>query len=63
MLYIRYPLLAFFLGFASIGVVLLPCAALAFGFFLSFSVCCFTASFGGDGVVLALAVLGCALCP
>lgn len=57
-LYIRYPLLAFFLGFASIGVVLLPCAALAFGFFLSFSVCCFTASFGGDGVVLALAVLG-----
>ena len=25
-LYIRYPLLAFFLGFASIGVVLPPCA-------------------------------------
>ena len=56
--YFRYPLLAFGLGFASIGVVLLPCATVAYGFFLSFSVCCFTASFGADGVLLALAVLG-----
>ena len=55
--YFRYPLLAFGLGFASIGVVLLPCATVAYGFFLSFSVCCFTASFGADGVLLALAVL------
>ena len=57
-LYIRYPLLAFFLGFASIGVVLLPCVTAAYGFFLSFSVCCFTAAFGVDGVLLALAVFG-----
>jgi stage II sporulation protein M len=57
-LYLRYPLLAFFLGFASVGVVLLPCAALAMGFFLSFSICCFTATFGSDGVLLALAALG-----
>lgn len=56
--YFRYPLLAFLLGFASIGVVLLPCATAAFGFFLSFSVCCFTAAFGADGVLLALAVFG-----
>ena len=56
--YFRYPLLAFLLGFASIGVVLLPAAAAAFGFFLSFSVCCFTAAFGADGVLLALAVFG-----
>ena len=56
--YLRYPLLAFGLGFASIGVVLLPCVTAAYGFFLSFSVCCFTASFGADGVLLALAVLG-----
>ena len=42
-IYFRYPLLAFLLGFASIGVVLLPCATAAYGFFLSFSVCCFTA--------------------
>lgn len=57
-LYYRYPLLAVLLGFASIGVVLLPGLAAAFGFSLSFSVCCFTAAFGGDGVLLALAVFG-----
>lgn len=57
-LYFRYPLAAFLLGFASIGVLLLPLAAGAFGFFLSFSVCCFTAAFGPDGVLLALAVFG-----
>lgn len=58
MLYFRYPLMALLLGFASIGVVLLPGMTAAFGFFLSFSVCCFTAAFGEDGVLLALAVFG-----
>lgn len=57
-LYFRYPLAAFLLGFASIGILLLPVSAGAFGFFLSFSVCCFTAAFGSDGVLLALAVFG-----
>ena len=57
-LYGRYPLLAFLLGFASIGVVLLPLTSAAFGFFLSFSVSCFTAAFGLDGVFLALGVFG-----
>ena len=57
-LYGRYPLLAFLLGFASIGVVLLPLTSAAFGFFLSFSVSCFTAAFGTDGVLLALGVFG-----
>ena len=57
-LYFRYPLLAVLLGFASVGVVLLPCLTAVFGLFLSFSVCCFTAAFGGDGVLLALAVSG-----
>jgi len=57
-LYFRYPLSAFLLGFASIGVLLLPFIAASFGFFLSFSVCCFTAAFGSDGVLLALAVFG-----
>ena len=57
-LYFRYPLAAFLMGFASIGVLLLPLATAAFGFFLSFSVCCFTAAFGADGVLLALAVFG-----
>ena len=50
-IYFRYPLFAFLLGFASIGVVLLPCVTAAYGFFLSFSVCCFTAAFGVDGAV------------
>ena len=58
LLYGRYPLLAFLLGFASIGVVLLPLTTAAFGFFLSFSVSCFTASFGREGVLLALGVFG-----
>lgn len=57
-LYFRYPLAAFLLGFASIGVLLLPLVSGAFGFFLSFSVCCFTAAFGSDGVLLALTVFG-----
>nr|WP_325211897.1 hypothetical protein [uncultured Oscillibacter sp.] len=57
-LYLRYPLAAFLMGFASIGVLLLPLTTGAFGFFLSFSVCCFTAAFGRDGVLLALAVFG-----
>lgn len=57
-LYFRYPLAAFFLGFASVGVLFLPLISGAFGFFLSFSVCCFTATFGPDGVLLALAVFG-----
>ena len=57
-IYYRYPLIAFFLGFASAGVVLLPCVTVAYGFFLSFSVCCFTAAFGTDGVLLALTVFG-----
>lgn len=58
MLYLRYPLLAFLEGFLMLGPVLLPCTAAAFGFFLSFSVCCLTASFGFHGVVLALALMG-----
>lgn len=57
-LYFRYPLLAFLLGFASIGVVLLPALTAAFGFFLSFAVCCFTATFGAGGVALSIAVFG-----
>ena len=56
--YFRYPLLAFFLGFASVGAALLPAVTVAYGLFLSFSVCCFTAAFGQNGVLLALAVFG-----
>lgn len=57
-LYLRGPLLAFLLGFSSLGIILIPLGAMAFAFFLSFSVCCFTASFGAEGVALALAFFG-----
>lgn len=57
-IYFRYPLLAFLLGFASVGMFLLPVLTMVYGFFLSFSVCCFTAVFGSNGVLLALSVFG-----
>lgn len=57
-LYLRYPLLAVLLGFSSIGVVVLPGATILFGFFLSFSISCFIAAFGVNGVLVALAVAG-----
>lgn len=58
LLYVRYPLLAALLGFASVGVLLLPGVTVMFGLFLSFSVSCFAAAFGSQGVLLALAALG-----
>ena len=57
-LYLRYPVLAFLLGYLGAGIVLLPLSAAAFGFSLSFSVCCFTAAFGGAGALLAPAGFG-----
>ena len=57
-LYFRYPLAAVLLGCLPAGVILLPLLTAAFGFFLSFSVCCFTAAFGTEGILLALAVMG-----
>lgn len=58
LLYFRYPVLAFLLGFASIGFLLLPCVTLCYGFFLSFSICCYIATFGPSGAFLAAAVFG-----
>ena len=57
-LYLRYPLLAFLLGFASVGVILLPCLAILFGLGVSFSVSCFSATFGSSGIWLAGASYG-----
>ena len=56
--YLRYPLLAFLFGLSAAGVALIPLLCAAQGFFLSFSVCCFAAALGRDGVLLALAALG-----
>ena len=56
--YLRYPLLACLFGLSAAGVALIPLLCAAQGFFLSFSVCCFAAALGRDGVLLALAALG-----
>ena len=58
LIYFRYPLLAVFLGYFAAGTLLVPLLTAAYGFFLSYSVCCFTASFGRAGVLLALAAFG-----
>lgn len=54
--YFRAPLLAFLLGFASIGVVLLPLLCAFEGFLFSFSLCCFASALGRADFVLVLAL-------
>ena len=54
--FFRAPLLAFLLGFASIGVVLLPLLCAFEGFLLSFSLCCFASALGREGFILVLAL-------
>ena len=65
MIYFRYPLLAFLLGFASIGVVLLPLSTAAFGFFCPFpcaaspppsgrTACCWRWRCSGCGALVTL---------
>ena len=56
--YLRCPLLAFLCGLSAAGAVLIPALCMVQGFCLSFSVCCFAASLGHEGVLLALAALG-----
>ena len=55
--YLRCPLLAFLCGLSAAGAVLIPALCMVQGFCLSFSVCCFAASLGHEGVLLALAAL------
>lgn len=57
-LYFGYCALVFLLGFASVGAVLIPCAAGLYGFLTMYTVSCFAAAFGRWGVGLALAALG-----
>ena len=56
--YLRCPLLAFLCGLSAAGAVLIPALCMVQGFCLSFSVCCFTAAFGGAGALLSMAVFG-----
>ena len=54
--FFRAPVLVFVLGFASLGVALIPCVCAAQGFLFSFSLFCFAAGLGQDGFFLLLAL-------
>ena len=54
----RGPLLAYLWGFTSVGVPLVRLTAIAYGFLLSFSVGCFAAAFGWEGILLSAAAMG-----
>lgn len=54
--YLRAPLLAFLLGFASIGAAALPLLFASQGFVLSFSLFCFAGAMGREGFALAAAL-------
>lgn len=56
--YLRYPLLVFLLGFSSIGTGMIPLLTLVCGAFLSFSVSCLSAAFENSGIILALVIFG-----
>lgn len=56
--FFRAPLLAFLLGFASIGVLALPLLYAAQGFVLSFSLFAFAEALGRDGFALLPALFG-----
>ena len=50
--------MAFLCGVCSAGIMLLPLLAAAAGFFPAYAAGCLTASFGGRGLLLALAFFG-----
>lgn len=56
-LYFGYAVLTFLLGFASVGVVLIPALSGAFGFLTMYTVSCFVRAYGRAGVLLAMGVL------
>lgn len=56
--YLRWPLLAFLGGFLTLGTVLVPLTAAAFGFFPAYAVSCLIAAFGLRGLWMALCFFG-----
>ena len=56
-LYFGYGAAAFLLGFASIGVALIPALSGLFGFVTMYTVSCFVRTYGRAGALLALAAL------
>jgi len=53
-----YHLVAIFLGFSALGVFCVPLLAAVRGFFLCFSISAIVHHFGGDGILLSLAISG-----
>lgn len=56
--YLRYPLLVYLAGFLPVGLLCVPFLCTVQGFTLAFSVCCFSAALGRDGILMALAAFG-----
>ena len=56
-LYFSYVTLAFLLGFASVGIVLIPLVSGIFGFLTMYTISGFVCCFGRPGVVLAMGAL------
>ena len=56
--YFRAPVIAFLLGFASIGVVAVPLLCACQSFLLSYSLFCFALSLGRGSFPLLLALFG-----
>jgi len=56
--YFRAPVIAFLLGFASIGVVAVPLLCACQSFLLSYSLFCFALSLGRESFPLLLALFG-----
>lgn len=56
--WLRAPALAYLWGFTPLGVPLVCLTAAAFGFLLSFSLGCFAAAFGWEGVLLGASAMG-----
>ena len=54
--FFRAPLLAFLLGFASIGVVMIPLLCAFEGFLFAFSLCCFAGTLGRGSFLLVMAL-------
>ena len=52
------PALTFLWGFTSLGVPLVCLTAAGFGFALSFSLGCFAAAFGWEGILLSASAMG-----
>lgn len=58
----RWPLLAFLLGFTSLGALCIPAAFLVRGFLMAFAVSSFARLYAGQGLLMACAVFGVSGC-